>query len=77
MDIPTRGVDQEEPTEPPNTPERPNSPKKSVETPGNKSVNLIIVLTVIISDTPNKKGEGQEIKINSSLIYQLITVKEL
>ena len=77
MNIPTRDVDQKELTKPLNTPERPNSLKKNIKTLGNKSVNLVVVLIIIVSDTPNKEGEGQEIKINSFLTYQLIIIKEL
>ena len=75
MDISTRGSDQEEPTKPPNTPKRPALLKKSTETLGNKSIDLIVISTVIISDIPNIEREGQEMEIDSPLIKP-ITVKE-
>ena len=75
MDIPTRGSDQKEPTKPPNTPERPALPKESTGTPGNKSIDLVVVPAVIVSDMPNIEGEGQEMEINSPPTKP-ITVKE-
>ena len=58
MDISIRGSDQEEPTKPLNTLKRPALLKKSTETLGNESINLIVVPVVIISDMPNIEGEG-------------------
>ena len=77
VDIPTRGTGQEEPTGSPNTSGRTNSLKESAGTPGNESVDLVVVPAVIVSNIPNTEGEGQEMEIDSPPTHQPITVEEI
>ena len=77
VDTPTRNTDQAEPTEPSNTPGRPNTPKENAETPGNEGVDSAIVPTTMISHMPNLGEENQEMEVNSLPTHPPHSVEEL